>query len=188
VCLPHSVDDHVGNIHLPAGTHTFSGTQALDYVRERHSLGNGSDIGRMKRQQAFIASMVHKAASANMLAKPLSMLRFLDAATKSIHLDEGIGSLAKIAGLGYKFRHIGLNKIQFVTTPWETDPTNLNRVIWAPQAKTLWDDIRLDKPLPRSLLSGSLNAHQIPGVTKHPHNGHQEQQAAQANLANGLCA
>jgi hypothetical protein len=131
--------------------------------------------------------MVHKAASANMLAKPLSMLRFLDAATKSIHLDEGIGSLAKIAGLGYKFRHIGLNKIQFVTTPWQQDPSDPNRVIWAPQATTLWDDIRLDKPLPRALLSGSLNAHQIPGVTK-PHNGHQEQQAAQENLANGLCA
>jgi LCP family protein required for cell wall assembly len=187
VCLPHAVDDPIGHITLPAGTHTFSGTQALDYVRERHDLGNGSDIGRMKRQQAFIASMVHKAVSANMLAKPFSMLRFLDAATKSIHLDEGIGSLAKIAGLGYKFRHIGLDKIQFVTTPWETDPSDPNRVIWAPDAKTLWDDIRLDKPLPRSLLSGSLNAHHIPGVTK-PHNGKQEQQATANNLANGLCA
>jgi LCP family protein required for cell wall assembly len=187
VCLPHAVDDPIGHITLPAGTHTFSGTQALDYVRERHSLGNGSDIGRMKRQQAFIASMVHKAVSANMLAKPFSMLKFLDAATKSIHLDEGLGSLAKIAGLGYKFRHIGLDKIQFVTTPWQEDPSDANRVIWAPQAQTLWDDIRLDKPLPRSLLSGSLNAHQIPGVTK-PHNGKQEQQATANNLANGLCA
>jgi LCP family protein required for cell wall assembly len=188
VCLPHEVNDPIGHITLPAGTHTFTGTQALDYVRERHDLGNGSDIGRMKRQQAFIASMAHKALSANMLAKPLSMLKFLDAATKSIHLDEGIGSLAKIAGLGYEFRHIGLDKIQFVTTPWETDPSDPNRVIWAPQAKTLWNDIRLDKPLPRSLLSGSVNAHQIPGVTKHPHNGKQEQQAAADNLANGLCA
>jgi LCP family protein required for cell wall assembly len=188
VCLPHPVDDPIGHITLPAGTHTFSGDQALDYVRERHDLGNGSDIGRMKRQQAFIASMAHKAISANMLAKPFSMLKFLDAATKSIHLDEGIGSLAKIAGLGYKFRNIGLDKIQFVTTPWEVDPSDPNRVVWAPEAKTLWDDIRLDTPLPRSMLAGSVSAHQIPGVTKHPHNGQQEQQAANDNLANGLCA
>jgi LCP family protein required for cell wall assembly len=188
VCLPHPVNDPIGHITLPAGTHTFSGDQALDYVRERHDLGNGSDIGRMKRQQAFIASMAHKAISANMLAKPFSMLKFLDAATKSIHLDEGIGSLAKIAGLGYKFRNIGLDKIQFVTTPWEADPSDPNRVVWAPEAKTLWDDIRLDEPLPRSMLAGSVSAHQIPGVTKRPHNGQQEQQAANDNLANGLCA
>jgi hypothetical protein len=116
------------------------------------------------------------------------MLKFLDAATKSIHLDEGIGSLAKIAGLGYKFRHSGLDKIQFVTTPWEVDPSDPNRVVWAPESKTLWDDIRLDKPLPRSLLSGSVSAHQIPGVTKRPKNGQQEQQSAADNLANGLCA
>jgi hypothetical protein len=123
-----------------------------------------------------------------MLAKPFSMLKFVDAATKSIHLDEGIGSLAKIAGLGYKFRNIGLDKIQFVTTPWEADPSDPNRVVWAPEAKTLWDDIRLDEPLPRSMLAGSVSAHQIPGVTKRPHNGQQEQQAANDNLANGLCA
>jgi LCP family protein required for cell wall assembly len=188
VCLPHAVNDPIGHITLPAGTHKFSGDQALDYVRERHDLGNGSDIGRMKRQQAFIASMAHQAISANMLARPLSMLKFLDAATKSIHLDEGIGSLAKIAGLGYKFRHIGLDKIQFVTTPWEVDPSDPNRVVWAPEAKTLWDDIRLDKPLPRSLLSGSVSAHRIPGVTNKPKNGQQEQQSAADNLANGLCA
>jgi LCP family protein required for cell wall assembly len=188
VCLPHAVDDPIGHITLPAGTHTFSGDQALDYVRERHDLGNGSDIGRMKRQQAFIASMAHQAINANMLARPFSMLKFLDAATKSIHLDEGIGSLAKIAGLGYKFRNIGLDKIQFVTTPWEVDPNDPNRVVWAPESKTLWDDIRLDKPLPRSLLSGSVSAHRIPGVTKHPKNGQQEQQTADDNLANGLCA
>lgn len=189
VCLPHAVNDPIGHITLPAGTHKFSGTQALDYVRERHDLGNGSDIGRMKRQQAFIASMAHQVLSADMLAKPFSLLRFLDAATKSIHLDEGIGSLKKLAGLGFKFRHIGLNHIQFVTTPWAEDPTDINRVIWQePAASQLWNDIRLDKPLPKSMLSGSLNAHQIPGLSKKPKNSRQEQAQATQNLANGLCA
>jgi LCP family protein required for cell wall assembly len=189
VCLPHEVNDPIGHITLPAGTHKFTGTQALDYVRERHDLGNGSDIGRMKRQQAFVASMAHQVLNADMLAKPFSLLKFLDAATKSIHLDEGIGSLKKLTGLGFKFRHIGLNHIQFVTTPWGEDPSDPNRVVWQePAANQLWNDIRLDKPLPKSLLSGSLNAHQIPGVSKKPKNSQQEQAQASANLANGLCA
>jgi LCP family protein required for cell wall assembly len=185
VCLPHAVNDPIGHITLPAGTHKFSGNQALDYVRERHSLGNGGDIDRIKRQQAFVASMAHAAVSANTLANPLHLTRFIDAATKSLTVDTGLKSLAKLVGLAYQFRHIGLNKIQFVTTPWGPDPADPNRVVWLPQAATMWKDILNDKVLPKSLLSGSLNAHHIPGVTK----GHKSSKSqSAANLATGLCA
>jgi LCP family protein required for cell wall assembly len=193
VCLPHAVNDNIGHITLPAGTHKFTGTQALNYVRERHDLGNGSDIGRMKRQQAFIASMAHAAVSANTLANPIHLTKFLDAATKSLTVDPGLKSLAKLVGLAYQFRHIGLGKVQFVTTPWEVDPNDPNRVVWTPTANLLWKDLINDKVLPKSLLSGSINAHHIPGVTHNktgnrPNNSEAEQQAAQENLANGLCA
>jgi LCP family protein required for cell wall assembly len=188
VCLPHEVNDPIGHITLPAGTHTFSGTQALNYVRERHDLGNGSDIGRMKRQQAFVASMAHQAISANTLANPIKLYKFLNAATKSLTLDSDLGSLSKLVGLGYQFRHIGLDHIQFVTTPWEEDPSDPNRVVWAPEADNLWRELANDQPIPKAMLSGSLNARHIPGVTKHPGSGKQEQAAAADNLANGLCA
>jgi LCP family protein required for cell wall assembly len=188
VCIPHAVNDPIGHITLPAGTHKFSGTQALNYVRERHSLGNGSDIGRMKRQQAFIASMAHQAISADTLANPIHLAKFIDAATKSLTLDPDIGSLSKLVGLAYQFRHIGLDHIQFVTTPWEPDPSNPNRVVWKPEAQTLWDAIKKDEVLTKAMLTGSLNAKHIPGVTKHPKNGQQEQAQAADNLANGLCA
>jgi LCP family protein required for cell wall assembly len=188
VCIPHAVNDTIGHITLPAGTHKFSGDEALNYVRERHSLGNGSDIGRMKRQQAFIASMAHQAISANTLANPIHLAKFIDAATKSLTLDPDIGSISKLVGLAYQFRHIGLDHIQFVTTPWEPDPTNPNRVVWKPEAQALWHAIAKDQVLSKAMLSGSLNAKHIPGVTKHPHNGQQEQAAAADNLANGLCA
>ena len=188
VCLPHAVNDNIGHITLPAGTHKFSGTQALNYVRERHDLGNGSDIGRMKRQQAFVALMAHQAVSANTLANPIKLYKFLNAATKSLTLDSDLGSISKLVGLGYQFRHIGLDHIQFVTTPWEPDPSDPNRVVWAPEAKGLWRELANDQELPKSVLSGSLSARHIPGVTKHPGSGKQEQAAAADNLANGLCA
>jgi LCP family protein required for cell wall assembly len=187
VCIPHAVDDPAGHITLPAGTHTFSGTQALDYVRERDALGDGSDIDRMKRQQAFIASMIHQVFNADTMANPVDLYRFLSAATRSIHLDEGIGSIARLAGLGIQFRHVGLSSITFVTTPWEAYPANINRVIWAPSATTLWNDIRLDKPLPKALLAGSLTPQRIPGVTTRTHPKNSEQQRTD-NLSVGLCA
>ena len=69
--MPEEVNDNVGHIHLPAGTYKVNGDQALDYVRVRHDIGapNG-DIGRMKRQQSFIAAMVEKVVSKGTLDQP----------------------------------------------------------------------------------------------------------------------
>ena len=171
-------------IDLKAGRQVVRGQQALAFVRQRKGLPNG-DIDRIKRQQAFIASMAHAAISANTLANPLHLTKFLDAATKSLSVDAGLKSLAKLVGLAYQFRHIGLGKIQFVTTPQKPDPSDLNRVVWLPAATGMWQDIRNDRLLPKSILSGSLNAQHIPGVTK----GHQPNKSqSAANLATGLCA
>ena len=75
VCVPKEVNDDVGHIHLPAGTYKVTGEQALDYVRVRHDIGvaNG-DIGRMKRQQSFIAAMVEKVVSKGTLTNPRAAL------------------------------------------------------------------------------------------------------------------
>ena len=64
VCVPKEVNDTTGHITLPAGTYNVKGQQALDYVRVRHDISNNGDIGRMKRQQTFLASMANKAVSA----------------------------------------------------------------------------------------------------------------------------
>jgi LCP family protein required for cell wall assembly len=185
VCIPHAVNDTIGHITLPAGNHKLSGTDALNYVRERHSLGNGGDIDRISRQQAFIASMAHAAISANTLANPIHLTRFINAATKSLTVDPGLKSISKLVGLGLQFRHIGLNKIQFVTTPWAVDPSDPNRVVWTPAATAMWKDIVNDRVLPKAILSGAINAHHIPGVT---HNNKKNSQTAQNNLTSGLCA
>lgn len=169
VCIPRPIVDPPRHIYIPAGTRRLTGRTALDYVRARYTIGDGSDLGREKRQQAFIASMVHQVLSANTLASPLTVLRFLDSATRSLTLDEGLGSLQKLAALGYEFRHIGLGRIQFLTTP--TQPYgDTQQVEWAPTAQVLWHDLRLDRPLPASLLSGSIDAGHVPGVThRHRH-------------------
>ncbi|MCZ1003826.1 LCP family protein [Streptomyces mirabilis] len=49
-----------GQLLLHKGEQTRSGQKALDYVRIRHGIGDGSDIGRIKRQQAFMANRIKK--------------------------------------------------------------------------------------------------------------------------------
>jgi LCP family protein required for cell wall assembly len=163
VCIPEDIVDPAHGINIPAGTRKIAGQEALNYVRERYVIGNGSDIGRMKRQQAFIASMAHQVVSAGTLANPIKIVRFLEAATKSLTLDPELGSLKKIGNLGYQFRSIGLDKIQFLTIPNEVDPTNPNHLVWTPAAEQVWEKIINDEPLTRRLASDVISAGNLPG-------------------------
>jgi LCP family protein required for cell wall assembly len=169
VCIPEpGIVDPAHGINIPAGTRKLEGMQALNYVRERYVLGNGSDIGRMKRQQAFVAAMAHQVLSANTLANPVRLLKFLEAATDSLQLDKGLGSLAKIAKLGVEFRGIGLDRIQFITVPWQYAPDDPNRIRWLPEAQRVWDAIIDDRPIPRKYLGDAISAERLPGSDDEP--------------------
>ena len=164
VCIPEPIVDPSHGINLPAGTRKLEGVQALNYVRERYVVGNGSDIGRMKRQQAFIASMAHQVISAGTLSNPIKVVRFLEAATKSLTLDEQIGSLKKLGQLAYEFRDIGLDKIQFLTIPNTVDPADPNHLVWTPAAKKVWQKIANDEPLTKRLATDVITAGSVPGT------------------------
>jgi LCP family protein required for cell wall assembly len=157
VCVPREVNDTTGHIHLPKGTYDVKGQRALDYVRVRHDIGTveNGDIGRMKRQQTFLASMANKVVSAGTLANPIRLYKFADAATKSLTTDPGLASLGKLRGLASSFSGIGLDKIQFLTVPFQEYAPDPNRLQWAPSADKLWQRMRTDQPL-NKVLAGDV--------------------------------
>ncbi len=165
VCIPEDIDDRAHGMYLEAGTRKLQGIQALNYVRQRYALSGGSDIGRMKRQQAFIASMVNTVVSSNTLARPDRLLGFLEAATESLTLDEGLGNLWKIAKLGYEFRGIGLDNVQFITIPNQVDPNDPNRLVWTRQADVVWNRLKRDEPLTKRLQTDVISAANVPGTS-----------------------
>ncbi len=161
VCVPHAIDDDRYQMNLDAGTQKIKGQEALDYVRVRHGFGDGSDIGRMKRQQSFIASMAAQVVSAGTLTRVDRLVKFLDAATKSLALDSEVGNVVSLAKLGNQFQSIGLDNIQFITVPFEWYEPDPNRIVWdTEQSDRLWAKIRNDEPLTRRLSSGAITAEQ----------------------------
>ncbi|MGD9958132.1 MAG: LCP family protein [Nocardioides sp.] len=159
VCVPHAIDDDQYKMHLKAGNQKIKGQAALDYVRVRHGFGDGSDIGRMKRQQSFIASMAAQVVSAGTLTRLDRMVKFLDAATKSLALDNEVGNVVKLAKLGQEFQSIGLDQIQFITVPFEWYEPDPNRIVWKPKAsEKLWAKIRNDEPLSKRLSADAVSA------------------------------
>jgi LCP family protein required for cell wall assembly len=159
VCIPEDIVDPAHQINIPAGEREIRGDEALDYVRVRYVVGNQSDLGRIKRQQTFMAAMIKKVASAETLARPDRLVKFLNAATKSLTLD--FTSISDLAGLGMQLRDIGLDKVEFVTVPWEY--TEDYDVRWLPEAKKLFKKIRLDKPLSQRLSADAVTAEAAPG-------------------------
>ena len=197
VCIPETVDDREHGIYLEKGTRTVSGKEALSYVRQRYG-GDGSDIGRLKRQQAFMSSMANKVVSTGTLANPVTLFNFLDAATKSLTLDEGLGNLTKIAKVGFQFKDIGLSKIQFSTIPWEYT-ADRNRVVWAAGAKDVWEKIKNDEPLTARQSDEAISAGDVPSSsgatgsgsgspTKSPTSSPPDDAEAEAAADAGLCA
>lgn len=164
MCIPEPIEDPAHGINIEAGTRKLEGTEALNYVRARYSIGNGSDTGRMKRQQAFIASMTSAVVSAGTLARPDRLVRFLNAATASLTVDPGLKNVVKIADLGLQFQDTGLDRIQFITIPNAADPQDPNRLVWVePQAQQVWDRIANDEPLTKKLSEDVISAGNLPG-------------------------
>ena len=146
VCLPYAVDDPQSHLQLAAGTHTVKGRQALAYVRTRHALGNGSDLSRIDRQQAFVGSMVSKVKSKGLLLQPTRLYSFLAAATKSLTTD--FDGLSAMVGLARDVKGLPTKDVTFLTIPnepWVQDP---NRVQLKKSAATVWRALRFDQPLP----------------------------------------
>jgi LCP family protein required for cell wall assembly len=194
VCIPQDVDDDRHNIHFEAGTQELDGDAALNYVRERSVLSVTGDIGRMKRQQAFIASMANKVMSAGTLSRPGRVFRFLSAVTESVEVDADLDSLAKMADLAMDLRGPGLSDIRFLTVPIATYEPDPNRLQWTDAANDLWRRIRTDKPLGPKFDKDSLSADDpvgragSPGQPDSPSVGPQDEAEAEQRLANGLCA
>ncbi|MFJ2267463.1 LCP family protein [Streptomyces sp. NPDC087849] len=151
VCLPQDVYQGDLNPHRPTrgerifakGPQTVSGQRALDYVRIRHGIGDGSDIGRIQRQQAFVASLLKQVKSDGLT--PTRLLPLADAATRSMTVDPGLGSAGKLVSFAMSMKDIDLHNTKFVTLPWRYQGARV--AIVHPDADALWAALRADRTL-----------------------------------------
>lgn len=152
VCLTSPAYDPIisgqggSGLDLPAGYSTISGEQALAFVRARESLGDGSDLSRIERQQEFIASMVRGMTNKGLLTNPGMIYQVLNAVTSSITTNAEFASITALQDFALSLGSLKPSKINFVTTPYEL--VGNGNVGWTAEADKLWAAIRLDKPWP----------------------------------------
>ncbi|MFB6783005.1 LCP family protein [Streptomyces sp. NPDC056352] len=151
VCLPKDIHQKdlnpnrptQGNLVYHKGEQKVSGKAALDYVRLRHGIGDGSDIGRTKRQQAFISSLIGQVKKEGF--SPTTLLPLANAATKSLTVDPGLDSAGKLLSFAMSLKNIDLANIQFLTVPWQYSGARIALV--HPDADNLWTTLKEDRTL-----------------------------------------
>ena len=119
-------------------------------MRARYTLGDGSDLERIGRQQAFMSSLVERVKSK--VLDPLAIYQFLDAATKSVTVDSQMGGLHGLYDLAMSVRSLPASAVTFFTLPTyprsEVVPTDTANVLWTqPEDSTIFQDFINDTPV-----------------------------------------
>lgn len=150
VCSKVDINDPKSHLVMSAGVHTLDGIEALKYVRTRDFDGLG-DIGRMQRQQQFMASVLRKATSAGVLLNPVKLLNFFKAAISTVKTDSDL-SQNDLLTLGQQLGKLSANKVRTLTVPLSTSngsyPGVGSVVIWdAVKAPELFNRLSNDIPI-----------------------------------------
>ncbi|MGY2064889.1 LCP family protein [Blastococcus sp. SYSU DS0619] len=113
VNLCEAVDDsfYSGAV-FPAGVQTISGAEALKFVRQRHGLPGG-DFDRIVRQQVFIAGVLRKMLSEDVLLDLGKQRELVQAAAESLTVDEDLNLLQ----LAEQMQSVTTGSIEFQTVP-----------------------------------------------------------------------
>ncbi|WP_405862456.1 LCP family protein [Streptomyces sp. NBC_00090] len=145
------IKDTKSHLDLAPGTHTLDGEQSLGLVRTRKSVGDGSDLGRIQLQQAFMKAFIDQVKDVGVFTNPAKLLDLADAATKAITPDSELDSVQELMGFAKGLSGIGPRNVHMITLPVEYDPADPNRVVpLEAQSRQVWTALKKDVPIPAS--------------------------------------
>lgn len=117
VCVAKDINDTYTFLHLKKGEHVLQGLQALQFLRTRHGVGDGSDLSRISNQQVFLTSLVRKVRSAGVLTNPVSLYSLANAAARNMTLSSSLTDLNTMVSIASALKNVPLEKITFLQVP-----------------------------------------------------------------------
>jgi LCP family protein required for cell wall assembly len=169
VCLASPVTDEYTNppLDLPAGQNTLVGDQALSFLRSRHGVGDGSDLGRISNQQVFLSALARKIVSGGVLSNPVQLYALAKAAVQNITPSDTLTNPTTLVQIALALKDTGLQNMVFLQYPAVSDPDNPNRVIPDEEAASAVDDALVnDQPV--ALTGSTGRAAEDPAATATP--------------------
>ena len=151
MCIPQNLDDPASGLHLKKGCQTLTGAEALGFVRTRHLFAT-QDLQREQNQRVFIKALLTKMTSVGTLANPFRAFSAANGAAGSLTVDKGT-QLYQLMQVAFALRHPETSTVPIGSQPQLAVG---DVVIWDhTKATRLFDAMKNDTPVPKSLLSGS---------------------------------
>ena len=150
VCADEAIWDPYTGLSLPAGASTIQGWDALAFLRSRHGVGDGSDLGRISSQQVFLSSLVRKIKSDDTLTNLPRLYAIAQAATQNMTLSENFAQLNTLVSIALVLKNIPLENIVMVQYPSRTGGTGIYTGKVQPVTSTanaLFAAIKADTPI-----------------------------------------
>ncbi|GGV46316.1 LytR family transcriptional regulator [Kitasatospora herbaricolor] len=151
LCRP--IKDGDSHLDLPAGRSHLSGEQGLQFVRTRHAVQDGTAVGRFSMQRDFLSSLLRKLTDRGTLLDPTKAFPVIEAAARSITVDDAIAGTTKLVGLASELKNIKPAEVAFAQPPVEYTADDPDRDLRQkdrlaqPAADQLFALIRADKSL-----------------------------------------
>ncbi len=121
VCVNAPVNDPYTGLKFPEkGTYNISGWEALAFLRSRHGVGDGSDLGRISSQQVYLSSLVRKIQDEGVLLDPAKVYGLASVAANSMTLSNSLSNLDTMVAMALVLKDIPRENIMFVQYPSTT--------------------------------------------------------------------
>ncbi|MFF4649588.1 LCP family protein [Streptomyces sp. NPDC001380] len=150
MCLDKPMKDAKSGADFPAGCREFNGTDSLKYVRSRYVDGTG-DLGRMKRQRQFLASIANEAASPATIANPFTLYPTISSGLGTLIVDKDCG-LTDLASMFFAMKGVSSGSGKTITVPIANPglPTSEGSAVdWSDsRSKPVFDALRNDTAVP----------------------------------------
>jgi LCP family protein required for cell wall assembly len=154
MCIKAPLRDPAAGLNLKRGCQTLDGAQALGYVRTRHTFAN-QDLQRIQDQRLLLKSLLRKITSPGVMLNPFDSIPAAFGVAHTLTVDQGTSlyQLIKVA--------FALRSPETTTVPIASSETLAvgDVLIWDQATATqLFNDLKTDQPLPKSLITGSKQA------------------------------
>jgi LCP family protein required for cell wall assembly len=154
VCLSKPLKDKYTFLNLPKGKNVLQGMKALQFLRTRHGVGDGSDLGRISNQQVFLTSLMRKIKNGGVLTNPIQLYSLANAAARNMTLSSSLSDVGTMVSIASSLRTVDLDKITFIQVPSKTGlpaPYSGRVGLQEDKAEIVFDKLRKDQPI---LVSG----------------------------------
>lgn len=155
VCIANGIKDPYTGIDWPAGMRTIKGLDALQFLRTRHGVGDGGDLGRISNQQQYMSRLATKLKSEEVLSNGATLYKLASTALRNVDPSTSLTNPLTLVQIAMAVKDVPFDEIVFVQYPTYPDPDDPNRVVPDEEAaEALWSALAANQPIQ---LSGELS-------------------------------